>query len=313
MESAEADDLCNQAVAIIAGNGKDPAEAAAIFEKVADAGFPNGMFGLAELKMSGRGTAKDVGGAIELYEKAYAMGSIPSAFRLGNIYWTDSKYHDPAKCYKCFKDCCEAGLTEAYNCMGDVCFFGVGTPVDKKQAVNWYNIGAKSGNPSAMFKLGCLYESGDGVEADRGKSLMYFSKAASQNVPEALFKMATLAYDGETGGGKPAALSYYEKCADRIPVAKFNMATMLLNGDGVEKDQKRAFALYNELAEAGDGDAMFQVGRMLIEGVGTDKDPEQGFRDIGKAARLGNAEAKQLVETLRRAQNTQMVHIDGAE
>ncbi|WP_394325616.1 hypothetical protein [Candidatus Methanomethylophilus sp. 1R26] len=56
---------------------------------------------------------------------------------------------------------------------------------------------------------------------------------------------------------------------------------------------------------------MFQAGRMLIDGVGVEQNAEEGFRWMGKAARAGSPEAKQLVEGLRRAQNAQLIHIDG--
>ena len=117
--------------------------------------------------------------------------------------------------------------------------------------------------------------------------------------------MASLTYDGIVDGGKKASFDWYSRCSERIPVAKFNMATMLLSGDGVPPDKEGAFKLYRE--------SMFQIGRMYIEGDGVRQDPEEGFRRIGEAARMGSAEAKQLVENLRRRQNTQMIHIDGAE
>lgn len=65
------------------------------------------------------------------------------------------------------------------------------------------------------------------------------------------------------------------------------------------------------MAETGDGDALFMVGRMYFEGIGVEKDPGKGFEFFGRAAAAGNQLAQELVEDIRRRQNTQFVRIDG--
>lgn len=56
---------------------------------------------------------------------------------------------------------------------------------------------------------------------------------------------------------------------------------------------------------------MFMVGRMLLEGLGVEKDEEKGFRYLSEAAAAGSTIALQLVEDMRRRQNTQLIRIDG--
>ena len=128
-----------------------------------------------------------------------------------------------------------------------------------------------------------------------------------------MFRLAVLAYEGKVEGGKPLAAEWYSRCAEQIPIAKFNLATMCYTGDGIPKDAKRAFGLYVSLAESGDADAAFQVGRMYLNGDGTESDPQKGFEYIGKAARGGHPEAAMLLENIRRRQNTQIIKIDGTE
>ena len=74
----------------------------------------------------------------------------------------------------------------------------------------------------------------------------------------------------------------------------------------------RAYSIYKELADAGEADAMFMVGRMMLEGLGVEKDEERGFRYLSEAAAAGSAIALQLVEDIRRRQNTQLIRIDGS-
>lgn len=315
MDPQEAETLCRNAIDLVVGNGveKDASKAADIFRSVADSGYPEGMFGLAELLYSGNGVQKDVRSAMRLYENAASAGNIPAAFRLGNILLSEGDFSDPGKGREYIQSCCDAGFEPAYGCMGDVCFYGIGASPDQKTAAVWYGRAASAGDPVSMFKLGCMYESGNGVDVDPGRSSEMFRRSAEAGFPEAQFKMASFTYDGIVDGGKKASFDWYSRCSERIPVAKFNMATMLLSGDGVPPDKEGAFKLYGELADSGDADSMFQIGRMYIEGDGVHQDPEEGFRRIGEAARMGSAEAKQLVENLRRRQNTQMIHIDGAE
>ena len=86
---------------------------------------------------------------------------------------------------------------------------------------------------------------------------------------------------------------------------------MLYEGDGMDKDLGKAFELYSRVAETGDGDALFMVGRMYFEGIGVEKDQVKGFEFFGRAATAGNALAMELLDDIRRRQNTQFVRIDG--
>jgi len=53
------------------------------------------------------------------------------------------------------------------------------------------------------------------------------------------------------------------------------------------------------------------VGRMYFEGIGVEKDQGKGFEYFGRAADAGNQVAMELVDNIRRRQNTQFITIDG--
>lgn len=315
MDTEQAQKLCMDAVAIISRDCTDEEcrKAADMFRQVADAGYSQGMFGLADMKMAGRGIPLDVKGAIDLYEAAAGLGNVPAIFRLGTVFWAQGDNYQPERSFQCFVQSAEAGFPPAYNCLGDCYFHGIGTPKDESKAVEWYVKAASNGDADASFKLGCIYEEGMGVPKDDSLSLKMFMQAAMAGVPEAQFRVGSLAYEGKIEGGKKGAAKWFGLCEDTIPIAKFNLATMYYSGDGVEKDLKRAFGMYMQLGEAGDPDALFQIGKMYIGGEGVELDPQKGFEYIAKAANAGNQEALLLIESLRRRQNTQLIHIDGAE
>lgn len=311
MDRDEADRICVEAVALVTGERgvRDPKKAAEMFGSVADAGFPQGMFGLADLKLMGNGVPMDAKGAIDLYERAAALGNMPSAYRLGHIYMA-GEYEDQKRCFDMFTKCAMAGFAYAYGDLGDCYYYGVGTPKDMAAAVRWYENATREGDPAAAFKLGCVYELGlEGVPKDEAKSATMFTMAAHMGVPEAQFKVGALMYDGKVEGGREGAAKMYELCKDAVPVAKFNLATMCMSGDGTPKDVERAFRLYLELADAGDPDAMFQVGKMYYEGTGVAKDNEESLRYFRKAANAGNEQAGMVVTTMLRQQNAQIVDI----
>ncbi|MBQ1462757.1 MAG: sel1 repeat family protein, partial [Candidatus Methanomethylophilus sp.] len=99
MDAKEAEQLCVEAVQIITRESTDEENrrAADLFRSVADAGYSQGMFGLAELYMAGKGVEKDTAKAVELYRQAADKDNIPALFRLGDLYSTeDGPYFDPA-------------------------------------------------------------------------------------------------------------------------------------------------------------------------------------------------------------------------
>ena len=315
MDSEQAQKLCMDAVAIISREctEEECRQAADMFRQVADAGYSQGMFGLADMKMSGKGIPLDVHGAIDLYEAAAGLGNIPALFRLGTVHWAQGEFYLPEKSYECFVKCAEAGFPPAYNCLGDCHFHGIGTPKNVDEAVKWYTKAASNGDADASFKLGCIYEGEMGIPKDDSLAYKMFMQAAMAGVPEAQFRVGDLAYEGKIEGGKRGAAKWFSLCEDTVPIAKFNLATMYYSGDGIEKDLKKAFDMYAQLGEMGDPDALFQVGKMYIGGEGVEMDPQKGFEYIGRAASAGNQEAMIIIESLRRKQNTQLIHIDGAE
>lgn len=125
-------------------------------------------------------------------------------------------------------------------------------------------------------------------------------------------KMADLSFSGNVPGGEEEAFKWYRMAADAgLTAAKVSLGTMYYEGRGVQKNMEKAYEMYSSASEDGDPDASFLKARMEISGAGTDCDPDKGVRSMSKAAEQGSEEAKQVLEQLRRAQNTQFVRIDG--
>ena len=88
------------------------------------------------------------------------------------------------------------------------------------------------------------------------------------------------------------AVEYYEKAIKLGNVdACYNMATIYLNGLGVEKDYYKVFEFSKVAAEAGIVDSQVTLGWCYYNGYGTYKDESEAFYWWEKAAEQGNAVA----------------------
>ncbi|MFA6805423.1 MAG: SEL1-like repeat protein [Candidatus Methanomethylophilaceae archaeon] len=317
MDQRTAKEKCELALKYIAGHEapKDPVFAAGLFKEVADAGYPNGQFGYAELLMNGNGVQQDIPRAMEMYNMAAVQNHPAAMFRLASMMMEEGPNQDIPQARSYFLKCADLGMTMAFIVAGDINFYGMGGEPDMAEAFRWYEMAALEGDPIAEFKCGYMLENGVGTQKDEKRSIEMFRSAAEKGIPEAQFRMASLAYDGKVPGGKAECAEWYRRCAEKgYPAAMFNLAGMLYDGDGIEKDLPRSFRLYKQVAEeTNDGDAYFMLGRMYLEGLGTEKNAEMGFQAIGKAADAGCLPAQQLIESLRRRQNTQLINIDGTE
>ena len=158
------------------------------------------------------------------------------------LYYNLDKYDEA---FAVIKNEAENGNPEAQYLLGEMYYFGYGTPMDESKAVEWYNRSAENGCPDAQYQLGYLYENGIEVTED--------ITAASEWYKKALDGYSDAASNGDVK-------SLYE------------LARMYYVGAGVESDYKKAFDLYHTVAEKGYADAKYKLGEMYKYGNGVDQD-----------------------------------------
>jgi cell division septation protein DedD len=120
---------------------------------------------------------------------------------------------------------------------------------DYRQAVEEWRPAAIAGDADAQFNLGQAYTLGRGVPVDIAMAESWFRKAALQGHFEAEAKYGLVLFDQ---GKRDEAAPWLEKAVKRgEPRAELVLGTMLFNGDGVEKDWPRAYALLVRSSAAG--------------------------------------------------------------
>ena len=130
-------------------------------------------------------------------------------------------------------------------------------------------------------------------EADEEEKtdLHYLKEAAEFGDPNAQFMLAQRYEDGEDGVDKNARIAFelYQRSALAGNVAALTwLGFCHQKGVGTAVDPKQAYACFTMAASAGYPLAMHCLGECLIEGRGVGKNPQQGVRWYERGAALGD-------------------------
>ena len=94
------------------------------------------------------------------------------------------------------------------------------------------------------------------------------------------------AYDAYSEGSYMSSLSIFEESG--TPEAKYCLAFQILNGQGVQRDPKKAFALFAESMEGGFLPAVSEVAQCYGYGIGVKTDDPKAFELFSRAAESGD-------------------------
>lgn len=175
-------------------------------------------------------------------------------------------------------------------------YYGVGgKPLNYTQALRFYRQAAERGDAEAQFIVGGMLYRGQGRDPDRRNGFKWLLKAAEQGKtsPESLHIIG-----GSYLRGTLVPQNYIEAkkwlnlAAEQGHVgAKNDLAYILYNGLGGERDYHKALELYEQAALRGDILAQANTGLMHATGTGTATDRARGYAWYSLAASRGNTMA----------------------
>lgn len=142
---------------------------------------------------------------------------------------------------------------------------GLGTPVNRVMAADWYRKAADAGNAKAQYYYGRLLNEGGGnVRRDREQAVSWFTKAANAGEAEAMAALGRALMKGEgTNRNKTEGLRWYEQAAAKgVAEAQYQMALLYKNGDTVGKSDATALEWMEKAAKKGHPKAQAEVGRL---------------------------------------------------
>lgn len=120
---------------------------------------------------------------------------------------------------------------------------------DYGKAVTLWRGPAIAGNADAQFNLGQAYKLGRGVPQNLEMAEEWFRKSALQGHPQAEDNYGLVLFQN---GKRTQSVPWLQKSAGRgEPRAQYVLGTMYFNGDSVERDWVKAYALMTRASQSG--------------------------------------------------------------
>lgn len=224
-------------------------------------------------------------------ERNTAQGE--AAVILGNLHLLGRHgvAKDPAGARKWFARAFEVGHVAAAQRMGDMCLAAIGGVRDPKRAAGWYRKAAALDLAPAQYALAAILWTGDeGVKPDRDEALAWYRAAARHNHPGALYALARAHDLGEGGvaANPERAIALYKAAAlAGDGAAMVAMGTYFYRGERVPRDLAAARDWFEQGAGRADADGMFNLAAMLVHGEGGAEDRGRARVLLRQAAVLG--------------------------
>ena len=178
--------------------------------------------------------------------------------------------------------------------LGVLCEAGTGVPKDESKAVSWYQMAAGLGNPEGMTNLAVLLRQGKGTEANYPEAARLLETAAELQNPRAMYLSGLLYLEGDEQHPRDerhAFRLFLDAAEAGYEKAWYAVAHCRENGIGTLANPVRAATDYRLAAEYGLPDAQFRYATMLRRGEVVRQNDEESFRWLSSAAAQGHPDA----------------------
>lgn len=166
-------------------------------------------------------------------------------------------HYNPEKAFGLFMGEAEKGNAQAMNAVGLQYSRGLGTAINLREAVNWFERAGKAGYSSAYNNLGYIYKEGLGVGQDFAKAMSYFRKGAEMEDRQSIYMTGYLQYKGL----------------------------------GTEQDYDESVKQFKKASQMGNVPAMYFLGLSFRNGYGVTADADSARHWLNLAMAKGNRQA----------------------
>ena len=179
----------------------------------------------------------------------------------------------------------DSGDMHYVDSLGYAYEFGIGTPLNIKEAMKYYEMAAKQNNALGMTNLADLYIQEDKLK--KAKPLLV--KAAKKESGYAQYLLAMNFFDLYSENNKEA-LFWLERAANNDePEALYQLGVYY--SEGGEADLAKSIKYYQRAAELNHADAALALSYLYDEGISVEQDDDKALFFLKKAAELENQEA----------------------
>ncbi|MDR2302026.1 MAG: sel1 repeat family protein [Deltaproteobacteria bacterium] len=185
------------------------------------------------------------------------------------------------------------GSATHQNQLGEILALGRFGPVNKPEAVKYFRLAAKGGDPGAIWNLARYLMDDPEGPRDDAQAMEVLSLGCDQGYPFILNQVGYFYQHGiHVGQNLEKALELYRRAAEMgYPQAQFNLGSMYCYGHGVEQNEFEAFGWIEKAAGADFDEAIRALGEFLVLGVGCLQDVDRGLELLNACVGRNNPTA----------------------
>ncbi|KAI8805025.1 hypothetical protein BJ742DRAFT_821551 [Cladochytrium replicatum] len=259
------------------GLSKDNYRAFELISAAARQGLPTALVNLARYYEEGIGCQVNLFEALSLYQQAADMGDPIAQFNLACMYERGEPagylHIDLPKALKLYESAAAQGLAVAQYNVAVLLETGAANVHDERKAIDWYTLAAEEGIVPAQVHLARRYELGDGVPKDLERAVILYHKAAARGDRHSQCVLGTFYKAGKVVQRDAVAAAEFFQLAsegeDGLPEAKYRLAILYEQGDGVAHDFAKALDLYRQAMEGGHVGAKLALAKLYHRGLGS--------------------------------------------
>ncbi|ARQ12766.1 peptidase C14 caspase family protein (plasmid) [Rhizobium etli] len=197
---------------------------------------------------------------------------------------------DAKTAFATIKKAMDAGHVRAISELASLYLVGASVPANPGKSSEIAAIGAKKGDPYALYAYGKSLYYGRGVKADTEEGLKLMLRAADLGHT---YAMNELGYIFSNGVNVPAdmerGIRFYESGLKRNDIYSMNSLGMIYRaGKGVPQDLEKALELFKKAADGGQPYAPRNIGLMYRAGQGVPKDEAAALSWLEMGAERGD-------------------------
>ncbi|KAK2855651.1 hypothetical protein FQN49_004975 [Arthroderma sp. PD_2] len=289
-----------------------------IAKKLVSAGYPPGMFYMADCYGSGQlGLEVNPKEAFSLYQSAAKMGHAESAYRLAVCCEMGHEggggtRRDPMKAVQWYRRAAALGDPPAMYKMGMILIKGLlGQPKNPREALSWLKRAAERAdeeNPHALHELALLYENpqgNDSIIRDENYARELLHQAGELGYKFSQHRLGAAYEYGLIGcpvDPRQSIYWYTQAAAQGEHQSELSLSGWYLTGsDGIlQQSDTEAYLWARKAAMAGLAKAEYAMGYFTEVGIGVPTNLDDAKRWYWKASSQNFLKARERLEELRR-------------
>ena len=217
--------------------------------------------------------------ATQAAKRSLELGNEAAKIELGEIQ-KDEKLMKEG--FNALKKKVDSGDIHYMNYLGYAYDFGVGTSLNIKEAMKYYEMAAKQNNAIGMTNLADLYLRENKFK--KAKSLLF--KAAEKECGYAQYLLAINFFYFNSKHQKEALYWLEKSASNDDPYAFYQLGLYYSEAN----DLAKAIKYYQRAAELNNADALLELSYIYGEGIGVEQDDDKALFYLKKAAESGNQE-----------------------